>query len=110
MAEVRARFIARRKATRFWSCSAIDWATSLASSSGRLISLMLTLTGLPVSLWSSRRSASTSVPDLPITIPGRAVEMSTSTSPEPFTIVILDRPACESLFSMCERILRSSLR
>ena len=104
MAEVSARFIARRKATRFCSCSAIDWATSLASSSGRLISLMLTLTGLPVSLWSSRRSASTSVPDLPITMPGRAVEMSTSTSPEPFLMVILDRPACESLFSMCERI------
>ena len=110
MAEVSARFIARRKATRFWSCSAIDCATSFASSSGRLISLMLTLTGLPVSLWSSRRSASTSVPDLPITIPGRAVEMSTSTSPEPFLIVIFDRPACESLFSMCERISRSSFR
>ncbi len=110
MAEVSARFIARRKATRFWSCSAIDCATSFASSSGRLISLMLTLTGLPVSLWSSRRSASTSVPDLPITMPGRAVEMSTSTSPGPFTIVILERPACESLFSMCERITRSSFR
>ena len=45
-----------------------------------------------------------------MTMPGRAVEMSTSTSPEPFTIVILERPACESLFSMCERITRSSLR
>ena len=30
------RFIARRNDTRFCSCSAIDWATSLASSSGRL--------------------------------------------------------------------------
>src|SRR5215203_6703441 len=41
MAEASERFIARRKLTRFWSCSAIDWATSFASSSGRLISLML---------------------------------------------------------------------
>ena len=50
IALVRARFIARRKATRFSSCSAIDWATSFASSSGRLISRMLTRTGLPVIL------------------------------------------------------------
>jgi hypothetical protein len=34
MALVSARFIARRKATRLTSCSAIDWATSFASSSG----------------------------------------------------------------------------
>ena len=46
IAEVSARFIARRKATRFCSCSAIDWATSLASSSGRLTSRMFTFTGL----------------------------------------------------------------
>jgi hypothetical protein len=48
IALVSARFIARRKATRFCSCSAIDCATSLASSSGRLISRMLTLICLPV--------------------------------------------------------------
>ena len=100
MAEVSARFIARRKATRFWSCSAIDWATSLASSSGRLISRMLTLTGLPVILWRSRRRASTSEPDLPITMPGRAVWMSTVTSPRCFTIVMSDSPAWASLFWM----------
>jgi hypothetical protein len=100
MAEVSARFIARRKATRFCSCSAIDCATSFASSSGRLISLMLTLTALFVSLWRSRRSASTSEPDLPITMPGRAVEMSISTSVGPFLIVMSERPACASLFSM----------
>jgi hypothetical protein len=73
MAEVSARFIARRNATRFWSCSATDWETSLASSSGRLISRMLTLICLRVMRWRSRRSASTSTPDLPITMPGRAV-------------------------------------
>ena len=56
------------------------------------------------------RSASTSLPDLPITMPGRAVEMSTSTSPEPFLIVISERPACASLSSMCSRIAMSSIR
>ncbi len=73
IAEARERFIARRKLTRFSSCSATDWATSFASSSGRLISLMLMWTLLWVSAWISLRSASTSAPDFPITIPGRAV-------------------------------------
>jgi hypothetical protein len=71
--ELSERFMARRNETRFWSCSAIDCATSLASSSGRLISVMLTCTALPVMSCSSLRSASTSEPDLPITMPGRAV-------------------------------------
>ena len=71
--ELSERFIARRNETRFWSCSAIDWATSFASSSGRLISVMLTWTFLPVMSCSSRRSASTSDPDFPMTMPGRAV-------------------------------------
>ena len=110
IAEVSERFIARLNATRFWSCSAIDWATSFASSSGRLISRMLTFTDLLVSLWSSRRSASTSLPDLPITMPGRAVWMLISTSVAFFLIVMSDRPACASLFSMCSRILMSSIR
>ena len=48
IAEASERFIARRNDTRFWSCSAIDWATSFASSSGRLISLMLMWTFLCV--------------------------------------------------------------
>ena len=110
MALVSARFIARRKATRFCSCSAIDWATSFASSSGRLISRMLTFTALPVMRWSSLRRASTSEPDLPITMPGRAVWMLTSTSFLFFLIVIVDRPACASLFSMWSRMLMSSIR
>ena len=110
IALVSARFIARRKATRFWSCSAIDWATSLESSSGRLISRMFTFTALPVILWSSLRSASTSEPDLPITMPGRAVWMLTSTSFLFFLMVIVDRPACASLFSMCSRMWMSSNR
>ena len=109
IAEVRARFIARRKATRFCSCSAIDWATSLASSSGRFTSRMFTLTGLPVSLWRSLRRASTSLPDLPITMPGRAVWMSTVTSPRR-SIVMSESPAWESLPTMWSRIARSSER
>ena len=108
IAEVRARFIARRKATRFCSCSAIDWATSLASSSGRFTSRMFTFTGLPVSLCRSLRSASTSLPDLPITMPGRAVWMSTAISPWR-SIVMFERPAWASLLSMWSRMLRSSL-
>ncbi len=73
MADASERFIARRNDTRFWSCSPIDCATSFASSSGRLISLMLMWTFFCVIAWISRRSASTSAPDLPITMPGRAV-------------------------------------
>ena len=67
------RFIARRNETRFCSCSAIDCATSFASSSGRLISVMFTWTFFVVMSCSSRRRASTSEPDLPMTMPGRAV-------------------------------------
>ncbi len=96
IALVSARFIARRKATRFCSCSAIDCATRRASSSGRLISRMLTFTCLPVIWCRLRRSASTSEPDLPITIPGRAVWMLISTSVAFLRIVMSDRPACDS--------------
>ena len=73
MAEASERFMARRNETRFCSCSATDWATRLASSSGRLISLMFTCTALWVIACTSWRSASTSLPDFPITMPGRAV-------------------------------------
>ena len=110
IAEVIARFIARRKATRFWSCSAIDCATSLASSSGRLTSRMFTRTCLLVIRWSSRRSASTSAPDLPITMPGRAVWMSTVTSFLSLRIVTSESPAWLSFRSMCSRMRMSSCR
>ena len=110
IALVSARFIARRNATRFWSCSAIDCATRRASSSGRLISRMFTLTCLPVIRCRSRRSWSTSEPDLPITMPGRAVWMLTSTSFWFLRIVMSDRPACDSRPMMCLRICVSSSR
>ena len=110
MAEVSARFMARRKLTRFSSCSAMDWATSFASSSGRLISLMFTWICLPVSRLSSRRSASTSDPLLPITMPGRAVKMSTVSLVWSFFRWIDDRPAWLSLLVMWSRTSRSSSR
>ncbi len=110
MALVSARFIARRKATRFCSCSATDCATSLASSSGRLISRMLTLICLRVMRCRSLRRASTSEPDLPITMPGRAVWMLTSTSLASLRIVMSDRPACASLPVMWLRIATSSAK
>ena len=71
---------------------------------------MFTFTALPVILWSSLRSASTSEPDLPITMPGRAVWMLTSTSFLFFLIVMFDRPACASLFVMWSRMWMSSSR
>ena len=108
IALVSARFIARRKATRFCNCSAIDCATSFASSSGRLISRMLTLICFWVMRCRSRRRASTSVPDLPITMPGRAVWMLTSSSPESLRIVMSESPAWARRSVMCRRMRMSS--
>ena len=110
MADVRARFIARRKLTRFCSCSAIDWATSRASSSGRLISLMLIWICFCVSMCSSLRSASTSWPLLPITMPGRAVKMSTVSLVASFLMWMSERPACDRLAEDVSRTARSSSR
>ncbi len=100
MALVRARFIARLKLTRFEGCSAIDWATSTASSSGGLTSRMLTCTLLPVLAWISLRRASTSEPLLPITMPGRAVWMSMVTLFWSLRMMTRDRPAWASLRRM----------
>src|ERR687894_2644805 len=110
IALVSARFMVRRKAARPSSCSAMDSATSAALSSGRETSRTLTWTLLPVRRSSSPRRASTSLPPFPITMPGRAVCMSTATSPcsAALRMVMLAMPARESLFSMCSRILRSS--
>ena len=105
-----ARFIARRKLTRLASCSAMDCATRLASSSGRLISTMLTCTVLPVMSWRSRRSASTSEPDLPMTMPGRAVWMSMTTLFVSLRMTMVERPAWPIFFWMCLRMARSSWR
>jgi len=58
----------------------------------------------------SRRRASTSLPDLPITMPGRAVWMFTSSSPESLRIVMSERPACASFFVMYSRMRTSSAR
>ena len=73
-----ARFMARRNATRPASWSATPCAISAASSSGCLISWMLSCTfGLPVIFVSPARRRSASEPRRPITMPGRAVCTST---------------------------------
>src|ERR671917_615355 len=77
MEEVRARFIVRRNAARLASCSAMDSATSAAFNSGRGTSRTFTWTFFLVRRSSSFRRASTSLPPLPITMPGRAVWMCT---------------------------------
>ncbi len=71
--------MARRNATRRASWSQMPWAMRAASSSGCLISWMLSWIRLlrPVisSIFFFRRSAS--APRRPMTMPGRAVWMST---------------------------------
>src|SRR5215208_920174 len=107
---VRARFIVLRNAALPSSCSAMDSATSEASSSGRDTSRTLTCTFLLVRRSSSVLKASTSLPPLPMTMPGRAVWISTATSPcsAALRILMSAMPALLSFFSMCSRILRSS--
>ena len=74
-----ARFMARRKATRRTSWSQMPWAISAASSSGCLISWMLSWIRFcrPVISSSFFLSRSASAPRRPMTMPGRAVWMST---------------------------------
>src|SRR5918998_1000848 len=107
---VKARFIVRRNAARLASCSAMDSATSAAFSSGRGTSRTFTWTFFLVRRSSSLLRASTSEPPLPITMPGRAVWMSTAISPCSAALRIRTSaiPARVSFFSMCSRILRSS--
>ena len=65
---------------RLASWSATPWAISAASSSGLLISTMFSCTfGLPVIFVMSARSSSAWAPRRPMTMPGRAVCMSTRT-------------------------------
>src|SRR3954465_8586133 len=71
--------MARRNETRADSCSAMPWATSCASTSGFLTSRMFSCTCLPVSFSSSPRMRSASDQRRPMTMPGRAVWMSTRT-------------------------------
>src|SRR5579871_3525259 len=74
-AESTALRMARRKPTRFSSCSAIDSETSCASSSGLCTSWMSTNTSREVRFCSSALSLSISAPLRPMMMPGRAVLM-----------------------------------
>ncbi len=73
------RFMARRNATRRSSWSQMPWAINAASSSGCLISWMFSeiLFFWPVIFSRSFFRRSASAPRRPITMPGRAVWMST---------------------------------
>src|ERR687893_2204255 len=112
IALVSARFIVRLNAARPTSCSAMDSATRLALSSGLETSRTFTWTFLPVRRSRSFLRASTSLPPLPMTMPGLAVWMSTAISPcsAALRIWMSAMPARESFFSMWSRILRSSPR
>ena len=103
-------FIARRKAIRFSSCWAMSSPTSLASKSGFLISTMLMCTRLPVRLFNSFRSFSTSEPPLPITIPGLAVWIEMLTRLAARSISICEIEALANLFRMNFRIRKSSCK
>ena len=106
-----ARFIARRKAMRLASWSATPWAMSAASSSGVLISTMLSwILGLPVIVVISVRSSSACAPRRPITMPGRAVWMSTRTLSRVRSISIRLIAADSSLDMIAWRIFQSSVR
>ncbi len=110
MADCTARFMARRKVTRFSSCWAMFSATSLASSSGFLTSTMLRVTSPEQRCASSRRSVSISCPFLPITTPGRAVWIVTRAFLAGRSTITRLTPAWASRFSRKARILRSSAR
>src|SRR5258708_3568098 len=110
MADCTARFMARRNATRRSSCWAIDSATSLASSSGLRISMMLRTTSLSVSFATALRSFSMSAPFLPMTTPGRAEWIVTRHFLCGRSITILDTAACLSCLVNASRISMSSCK
>ena len=101
--------IARRKLTRLLSCSATPCATSWASLSGFFTSRMLSCTCLPVSFSSSPRMRSASAPRRPMTMPGRAVWMSTRTRSRVRSISTLAMPARSMPLVISLRIATSSL-
>ena len=100
--------MARRNCTRPESCSATPWATSCASISGFFTSRMFSWTCLPVSFSSSPRRRSASAPRRPITMPGRAVWMSTRTRSRVRSISTLEMPARSMPLDSSLRIATSS--
>ena len=101
--------MARRNETRLASCSAMPCATSWASISGLRTSRMFSCTCLPVSFSSSARMRSASAPRRPMTMPGRAVWMSTRTRSRVRSISTRLMPARSMPFDMSLRIATSSL-
>ena len=108
MADWIALRIARRNATRLLSCSATPCATSCASDSAFLTSRMLSWTCFLVSFSSWPRMRSASAPRRPITMPGRAVWMSTRTRSRVRSISTLEMPARSMPLESMRRISTSS--
>ena len=108
MAVCMALRMARRNDTRLDSCSATPCATSWASTSGFLTSRMLSWICLPVSFSRSPRIRSASAPRRPMTMPGRAVWMSTRTRSLVRSISTLEMPARSMPRCSMRRIATSS--
>ncbi len=100
--------MARRKATRLDSCSATPWATSWASDSGPLTSRTLSWICFLVSFSSSVLMRSASAPRRPMTMPGRAVWMSTRTRSRVRSMSTLAIPARSMPLESIRRIFTSS--
>ena len=104
-------FIARRKLMRRSICIAMFSATSCASRSGDLISMMSTFTCLPPESFEiSSVIFSISDPLRPMTMPGRAVWMVTRRLFHARSMTILDTAARRSFSFSNARILMSLAR
>src|SRR5690625_2176811 len=110
MAEEIAVFIALLKETLASNCCAIFWATRLASTSGRLISLTFICTSLFVIFFNSSRSISICSPPLPIITPGRGVLSVSRIRLGVLSIMTLDNPPFRNLASRYSLSLVSSNR
>ena len=96
---------------RLTNWSATPWAMSAASSSGFLISTMFSCTlGLPVILVIIVRNSSACMPRRPITMPGRAVWMSTRSLSRVRSTSIRLIAADSSFVMISRRIVQSSVR
>ncbi|PQM46524.1 hypothetical protein C1Y40_03294 [Mycobacterium talmoniae] len=101
--------IARRNATRLLSCSATPWATSCARDSGFLTSRMLSCTCFLVSFLQVGADPVGLGARRPMTMPGRAVWMSTRTRSRVRSISTSAMPARSRPVDSSRRIATSSL-
>src|SRR6266446_3987018 len=109
-AESTALRMARRNATRFSSCSAIDSATSCASSSGRWTSWMSMCTSRFVRFWISPLSLSISAPLRPMMLPGRAVNrrITSLLAARSISLELIDVERCSRVLGLALRVGNSA--